>query len=127
MTVVENLSEGLKEAFEDCQEIQGKGCTDSTNKKVADIIAKPIAEAIETTSTVANWQGTATVEQINEMTSQKKNDAWHIAGGGEIVNPDGSGVTCTEGDGVIWNGEKWVLIIDINIESITDDFINNLE
>lgn len=74
-----------------------------------------------------NWQGTATVEQLNEMTSQQKNDAWNIVGSGTIVNTDGSFVEVTDSDGVIWNGEKWILIININIQSITDDFINNLE
>lgn len=74
----------------------------------------------------ANWQGTATVEQINEMTTQKQSDAWNIAGSGTIVNPDGSEVKCTDGDGVVWNGSKWVLFIDINIQSINEDFINNL-
>lgn len=47
MALKDSLKVGLKEAFEDCQDIQGKGCTDSTNDKVAGIIAKPIAEAIE--------------------------------------------------------------------------------
>lgn len=128
MALEDSLKVGLKEAFEDCQDIQGKGCTDSTNDKVAGIIAKPIAEAIEQKDTpvAANWQGTATVEQINEMTTQKQSDAWNIAGSGTIVNPDGSELKCTDGDGVVWNGSKWVLFIDINIQSISEDFINNL-
>jgi hypothetical protein len=128
MSVVEKLKEGLKEAFEDCQGIQGKGCTASTNDKVAGYIAKPIAEAIDEKDipTIANWQGIATVEQINEMISQQKNDGWNIAGSGTIVNPDGSQIEVTDGDGVMWNGSKWNLVIDINIQSISDDFINNL-
>jgi hypothetical protein len=60
------------------------------------------------------------------MTTQKQSDAWNIAGSGTIVNPDGSEVKCTDGDGVVWNGSKWVLFIDINIQSISEDFINNL-
>lgn len=119
MSMRENLIKGLQEAGKKNFDVE------DSSEAMANL-AEPIAKAIETTSTVANWQGTATVEQINVMTSQKKNDAWNIAGNGTIVNPDGSGVICTEGDGVVWNGGRWVLIIDINIESITDDFINNL-
>lgn len=103
-----------------------KGYIDSNYYKKTETYTKTEVDNNLNGKGAANWQGTATVEQINEMTTQKQNDAWNIAGSGTIVNPDGSEVKCTDGDGVIWNGSKWVLFIDINIQSISEDFINNL-
>jgi hypothetical protein len=119
--VLENLTKGLQEAGKKNFDVE------DSSEAMANL-AKPIAEAIDEKDvpTIANWQGIATVEQLNEMTSQQKNDGWNIAGSGTIVNPDGSQIEVTDGDGVMWNGSKWNLVIDINIQSISDDFINNL-
>lgn len=112
----EILAEGLKNAFVDCQKIEGCGCTDSTNKKVSEYIAKPIAEAIELGGGKFEWCGECTIEELNDMTEVSNGDIYIVTDSGEVLKgKDGNELQVSSGDALIWTGEYWSVFLKTDL------------
>lgn len=123
-SIEETLKKGLKEAFVECQKIDGCGCTDSTNEQVSKYIAKPIAEAIELGGGKFEWCGESSVEDLNNNEEISSGDIYIITDSGDLLKgKDGNSLSVDKGDAVIWTGEYWSLFLktDLSIYAKKED------